>query len=457
MVNRLLITTFAALPIFTIYKMKKIITAAVIFAASAQAFAEGYQVNTLSARQNGMGHTGTALKLGAESQIFNPGALGFLDANLEFKGSVTGIFATATATQGDNVYKTNNTASTPMSFNLGMSVYDNVKVGVSFYTPYGSGIRWGEEWPGAVLNESVTLKSFTVQPTVAWRILPNLSVGAGAMITWGTVNLDKGLVPASSFNYLLSQMNIPAAYACPPASINLNGKSSVTAGINVGVLWDITDQWSVGFSFRQMMKLNVKCGTASLSYADDVAQQILQQTLGVLNQSDFSASMPAPAVYNIGVSYKPLNKLTLAFDAQLTGWKTYKSLDIEFLNPQLSGFNQHLPKNYRNSWTFHLGAEYNLTERFDVRAGLMVDTTPVNMSHYNPETPGATKIEPAVGFSFSPIKNFSIDASLLYVAGLKRDNASCSYTDVLTGQDNVFTADYKVHAVNPAIGVTFSF
>ena len=39
--------------------------------------AEGYQINTLSARQNGMGHTGTALKLGAESMIFNPAGLGF--------------------------------------------------------------------------------------------------------------------------------------------------------------------------------------------------------------------------------------------------------------------------------------------------------------------------------------------------------------------------------------------
>lgn len=34
--------------------------------------AEGYQVNTLSARQMGMGHTGTGMKLGAESQFFNP-------------------------------------------------------------------------------------------------------------------------------------------------------------------------------------------------------------------------------------------------------------------------------------------------------------------------------------------------------------------------------------------------
>lgn len=44
------------------------------------AMAEGYQINTLSARQLGMGHTGTALKLGSESMIFNPAVWRFRSA-----------------------------------------------------------------------------------------------------------------------------------------------------------------------------------------------------------------------------------------------------------------------------------------------------------------------------------------------------------------------------------------
>ena len=87
----------------------------------------------------------------------------------------------------------------------------------------------------------------------------------------------------------------------------------------------------------------------------------------------------------------------------------------------------------------------------------MIDTTPVNDAHYNPETPGMTKIEPSVGFSFSPIKNFSIDASLLYVAGLGKDNASCTYDDLLLQQKATFTADYNVHSWCPAIGFRVSF
>ncbi|MBD5182911.1 MAG: aromatic hydrocarbon degradation protein [Bacteroidales bacterium] len=436
---------------------KKIAVLLASAALALSAFAEGYQVNTLSARQNGMGHTGVAQHLGAESMIFNPAGLGFLDKAVEFQGSVTGVFADATCTYQGAKFKTDNTPSTPLAFNLGMKVYDNFKVGISFYTPYGSGINWGENWAGAVLNQSVSLKSYTIQPTLSWRILPNLSIGAGAMVTFGSVDLNKGLIPVGSMNTVLAAMSIPYTFTDTPASINLNGKASATVGFNVGAMWDINSKWTVGASFRSKMNLKVKCGNAAVNYANEIAQQVLQNQLDILNQANFTASMPAVAVTNIGVAYKPTDKWLVAFDAQISGWKSYKSLDIDFLSEQLSGYNQHLTKNYRNSWTFKMGAQYDVTKRLQTRIGMMIDTTPVNDEHYNPETPGMTKISPSIGLSFCALKNFAIDFSLLYVAGLGKENASCTYADLLLNQPLTFTASYKVHAWNPSIGFRLSF
>lgn len=421
--------------------------------------AEGYQVNTLSARQNGMGFTGVAQKLGAESMIFNPAGMAWLDQNIEFSGSVTGTFATATATHNNVKYTTDNTPSTPMAFNLGMNVYRNLKAGVSFYTPYGSGINWGENWPGAVLNEKVNLKAFTIQPTLSWRILPNLAIGAGAMVTWGIVDLNKGLLTPDALNSLLAAQGMPAMFEDTPASVNLNGKASTTVGFNVGAMWDIDSKWTVGVSYRSKMTLKVKRGRASVSYANELAQQLLQNQVGLINQTNFEASMPAASVLAFGVSYSPIKPLLIALDAQFTGWSAYKQLDIVFLSDQLGGnFDQHIVKDYRNAWLFKAGAQYSITKRFDVRLGLMVDTTPVNSENYNPETPGMTKISPSVGFSFSPVKQFSVDASLLYVAGLGQDGATCTYPNVVNpAAPGTFTADYTARAWNPSIGCTLRF
>ncbi len=439
--------------------MKKTIVAALIAALSPMAVsAEGYQINTLSAKQNGMGHTGTALHLGAESQIFNPAGMGWLDKPFELSASVSPIFATAKATLNDGAsYTTDNKAATPMSINVGFSIYDNLKAGVAFYTPYGSSINWTDNWPGADLNQSVSLKTFTIQPTIAWKITPKLSVGAGLMITWGTVDLNKGLVSPQGFDAMMQQVvpGYPSIGSTVPASVNLKGNAHPRLGINVGVMYDINDQWTVGANFRQEMMMRVKAGEASVRYASREIESVLEPTLGLINSAEFSAKMPCAAVYNAGVSYRPIKPLVIAFDVQFTQWSAYKQLDIEFLNPDLSRFDQNIPKNYHDSWTFHLGAQYSLTNRFDLRAGLMLDTTPVDKNHYNPETPGMTKIEPSVGFSFRPVDMLSIDLGLLYVAGLGADNRSCTYKDFILGERK-FEADYSVHAFCPSIGLTLN-
>lgn len=456
-------------------KARPLILSALMAAAAVPALhAEGYQINTLSATQNGMGHTGTALHLGSESQIFNPAGLTSLRGNVEVTGSVTGIFATASATLPDgSKYTTDNSPSTPLSATAGFSIYDNLKAGLAFYTPYGSGINWTESWPGAVLSQSVSLKAFTLQPTVAWQPVKGLSVGVGLMLTWGNVNLDKGLVSPASFNKLQQAMILlgamkPEQYqqyspTTIPASINLTGKANVAVGVNVGVMYDFNEQWTAGFMYRSRVHLKVKDGLASLSYANAHSQAILDGQLGLLNQSQFASQMPLPELYRLGVSYRPLEGLTLAFDAQLTGWSTYKALDINFLDETLSGYDQHIEKGYHNSWTFGLGAQYALTKRFDVRCGLMLDLTPVNAEHYNPETPGMTKLSPSVGFSFRPLPQLSIDAAFLYVAGLGASGRSCTYPDVLMSRlqgkpvTESFTADYHVHAFNPSLGITLNF
>ncbi|MDE6611315.1 MAG: outer membrane protein transport protein [Muribaculaceae bacterium] len=454
--------------------MRKIFIAVAALTAVLGLRAEGYQVNTLSTRQTGMGHVGTAMKLGAESQLFNPGALAFSDNTFELTGSVAAISAHATATHHGVDYKTDNDLSTPFSVTSSWRILDRFYGGVAFYTPYGSSINWGEHWPGAVLNQKVGIRMFTVQPTLSYRILPNLSVGAGLMLSWGSVDLYKGLLAGESLNRLMGAVGMPpeAMYApgTTPASVNLKGSTGLAVGYSVGAMWDISKRWTVGVSYRSKTTMTVAKGDASVSYSG-AAEAMLSPVLDNLNHTNFKASLPAPYVLTAGVSFKPLENVIVAFDLQLNGWGTYKYLDIEFAG--LSAFDQHLEKNYHNSLTYHLGAQWGVTKRLDLRAGLMIDCSPCDANFYNPETPGQTRIEPSVGLSFRPVKNLSIDFAFMYVQGCGLKNGTGHYEDLvykIAAQQNpalpgmldlsptgTFTADYKVHAFIPSLGLSYSF
>lgn len=455
---------------------KNIITMLLGMSCAATAMAEGYQVNTLSTRQMGMAHTGAGMHLGAESMYFNPAGMATMEGTMDLTGSFTTIFAKAHATLPDgDRYSTANDPSTPIMVNAAFSIYPCFKAGISFYTPYGSGIDWTDNWPGSVLNQRVNLKMFTIQPTIALRVTKKLSVGLGATINWGSVNLSKGLVVPGTADIMLGileqigQIQDPVPYnGIMPASVSLNGKSNVAMGFNVGVMYDITPQLTVGTSWRSRVKLNVEAGDAAVKYANTQAMGVLNE-LNIINSTNFTASMPGPYVWSIGASYRPTARWEVAVDWRLTGWKTYKQLDVEFLDELCAAYNQHITKDYRNAWALSAGGRFTVTERLKVAAGLMIDTTPVNSNYYNPETPGMTKIEPTVGLSFSPLKGFNIDLSAMYVAGLGRDNASYQYPDLLAVKLNgmapalnlpvikTFTADYKASAFIASLGLRYSF
>ncbi len=262
--------------------MRRIFISIATLAAVLGLRAEGYQVNTLSTRQTGMGHVGVAMKLGAESQLFNPGALAFSDKTFDISASVAAISAYATATYHGVDYKTDNDLSTPFNISSSWRIIDGFYGGVTFYTPYGSSINWGEHWPGAVLNQKVGIKMFTVQPTLSYRFLPNLSVGAGLMLSWGSVDLYKGLLGGESLNRLMGALGMPpeAMYApgATPASVNLKGSSKLAVGYSLGAMWDISRRWTVGVSYRSKMTMTVEKGDAAVSYSG-AAESMLSPVL----------------------------------------------------------------------------------------------------------------------------------------------------------------------------------
>lgn len=474
--------------------MKKIILSVAAIATSLSMMGEGYQVNTLSVKQEGMGHVGAGMKLGAESMLFNPAGMAFMDKTLDLSAGVSGIISEATATLPDgSKYETNNDVSTPFHISGAFKIYDNLKAGITINTPYGSGIDWGNNWPGSMLNQSVKLSVFNVQPTVAYKILPNLSVGAGLMIAWGSIDLNKGLVNPASLDKVYGTDFGNTA----PASVNLKGTAEVVLGFNVGAMWDINDKITVGANYRSKMDMKVKAGDAKLTYANAQAEKILESLTG-LNDANFAAQLPAVSVLTMGVSYKPIEKLTLAFDAQLSFWSEYDKLNINFLDEKLAAFNQSLTKNYSDAWAFRLGAQYAMTDRLDLRAGFVIDTTPVDENYFNPETPGMTRLLPSLGFSFRPTPRLSVDVAFTYVAGVSRDGVN-TYDDLVTktaygtayaqafegatlqglaadaadafanktagdfiaskglNMQETFKAKYGIKAFIPAIGVSYSF
>lgn len=435
--------------------------------------AEGYQINSQSARQIGMGHLGAALKLGSESMLFNPAGLSYMSGIADISLGVTGIMSKVTYNSTTDSYKaeSDNPLGTPIFGYAGYKLTDKFYAGISITNPAGNSLFYPENWRGTHLVQDISLKAFSVQPTISYKISENLSLGAGLMVDFGSFELNKGLVPIGGLAGYLASPVFPQPYkdiitstiGISPINAKLQGKTKVTYGFNLGVLYTLNDKWSFGLSYRSKVMMKIEDGDASVTYGSASLETLVTAltTTGsplfnasiagakALNVQKFKAELPIPSNLTFGAAFKPNRNLLLSAEIQYVGWKAYDFLTIEF--PDIN-FKTVQEKNFKNSMIYRIGGEYYASEKFTVRMGFIYDSTPGDKMLYSPETPGANKFSVTGGLTYAATKNFAIDLALQYLNG-QTTRGSMPQASPMPP----FVGDYKSTAILPSLGLRFNF
>lgn len=371
----------------------------VLFAALSS-YAQGFQVNFQGQKQQGMGCAGTALNLDASSLFFNPGASAFANKS-EVNLAGTPIFAhvlyTDSATQTS--YRTNNPVGTPFSiyglYHFKKSL-EPLSIGLAVYTPFGSTVQWEPNWIGRFALTRLSLKAIFFQPTFSYRISERLGIGAGFVLSNGSVNLQKDIpVQDSLGNY---------------GHVELAGKA-IGFGYNTGVLYHVNERFSMGLTYRSKVNMSVDNGSATFTVPTALASSFPNGT--------FSSQLPLPSVLTLGLRFTPNSKWSFVLDVNRVNWKVYDTLAFDYaLNTPTLGDTKSA-RNYESIFAFRGGAAYAASKKWTFRLGSGFGFTPVQSGYVTPETPDANRLYGTCGFSFTTNTHFSIDASL-YATRMRR-------------------------------------
>lgn len=396
------------------------------------AMAGGYQVNLASQRQIGMGHTGTGLLTGTSSIFFNPGAMshiGYSGITIGGSALVSKIAYSAPESAGVTA-RTDNPLGTPFQAYGVYQINDKFSAGLGVYTPFGSTVKWGNEWNGRYGMDQLKLQAIYVQPTVSYAITDKLGIGVGLSYVIGSVNLQRAL-PVQNQNG-------------NEGSIELDGSAESAFGFNAGVFFQPTEKLSIGVNYRSRVDLKVEGG-------DVIFSNIPGGPAGALFPAGttFNAELPMPSTLSLGVGFKPTEQLTLAVDVSQVGWDAYERLRFDFSqNVGGSPFSE-AARNYKNSYIFRIGGEYMVNDALALRAGAYLDQTPVQDGYLTPETPDSDSRGLSAGIGYAVSENISIDASFLYINRKERTDAAN-----LSGG---IPGTFKAVAYIPGIGLNFKF
>lgn len=424
--------------------MRKLFSLSLLTLASASMFAGGYRVSIQGQKQLAMGHTGVAVVNSAEVAFFNPAGMSFLDK--KFNLSVGGNALFAKTRYQDSQY--NQTAGTdnlgtPFSLYATYKINDWVSAGLAVYTPYGSSVEWDKGWKGAHLVNSIDLQAIFVQPTISFKIEDIFSIGGGPIYANGSVNFNRNITP----NPLLGSTNV-----------DLEAKSITAWGYNVGMMFKLTNEVTLGMDYRSEIIMEARGGSAN--YQDKNAIASLNPAF---TDGTFDADLPLPAELTAGLSYRPNDKWLFAFDYNFTKWSVYKNLDITINNQNPTPVFSENKRDYKDASTYRFGAQYKATNKFTIRGGYYIDESPVQDGYFAPETPRNDSKGYTGGLTYQVNDKLGIDVSFLYLHFDEIDNSYDYYNDPLTspppGQSpySSFGGTYKSTVFSPGIGITYGF
>ena len=389
--------------------------------------AGGFQLNEHSARATGMGGAFSALSSDASAIYFNPAGLAFLKGNSVSIGA-TLIFPVSSFEDPAGV-KASMTPQvfTPPNAYFSTSTDQGLSYGIGIFTPFGLGIEWPADWEGRKLATKADIQSFFVNPTIAYKLFDQLSIGAGVSYAYSKVDLSNR-VPTftDASESALSPDDGTVKLEASGSSINFDG----------GVMYRPFEELSVGVSYRHSTKFDFS-GTATFSNMQGLSQYFPGGT--------GTTTITFPSNLFAGVAYRVSPDLVLEADYQFVGWSSYDTLKVGLPDgppdPREQGAilqkTQVYPKDWNDGYLLRIGGEYRYSDRWMFRAGYIYDSTPQPDKAVEPLLPDANRNDLTLGASYSISETWSIDAAYMMVLFQDRSVSS---------QVNVFPGTYKTTA-----------
>ncbi len=262
-----------------------------------------------------------------------------------------------------------------------------VWVGLGVSAPFGLKVVYDQGWFGRYDSVASDLQSLNIQPSLALKINDRLSIGGGFDIQKLSADLSAALP------------NL--APGLPDGALRIQGQD-LAFGWNAGVLADFGFV-RLGAHYRSHIDHNLS-GIATFS-----------GLLGPLAARNGPvrgfAPISTPDIATIS-AVLPVGAVRLLGSVTWSNWSRFQRIAVA--NEAGSVFldsEQH----YRDTWSYALGGELDVSKRLTVRAGTMFDQTPTIDGYRTTRVPDGNRIWASAGATYHVNDMVALNLSYAHV------------------------------------------
>lgn len=437
------------------------LTLAAVLGIAGHANAGGFYLQEHSIKANGRAWSGEVSERGVQQGWWNPASIGGIQTREAYLG-LTALFPGAEARNvntrvvrptlavggtvipgtnlpvgGDQITKDPVDNGFLPAGGFAMPLNDKIAVGLTLTAPYSfttnySGTSWARYSAG-----KTELRTYDIQPMVAFTPTENLSLGVGLNIEYADAVLG---------NYLPSPLpNQPDGYQ------HLAG-DGWDIGYSVGLQYH-TDRIDFGASYKSAVKHKLKGDLSIFGLRDPISLAAGINT----NITGANAEFSTPWQAQVGMRYHVNDRLTLNGQVARYGWSKFDDIALSNLGTRP---NQSIPENYKNTMSYSVGADYEINDKLTWRAGVQRDLSPIRSGERDPRVPDGNRWTLATGATYAVNERVDVDMSLGYtkIASNPIDKRTAAYAGTPL-QTVILTSGElgKARALVFGVGAAFKF
>lgn len=399
--------------------------------------ASGFSLYEQSAKASGQAGAWVARADDAAANWYNPAALAHLEgAQVQFGVNYIDVGSEASFVIDDELfpslrgtrYDSESSKAFPSHLYWTQKIGDRIALGVGVTSPYGLVTEWLQV-PIAYSSRKAELKSIVINPNIAWTVGKRGAFALGLDYVYTDISEFSRLVPVSV-----------------GPGVTVTGLANLTGtGSDLG--WNAAasakgEHWSFGATYRSALRPTVRGMIDYTGFVGDLAPYF--------PDSAGSAKLDLPEQAAVGLGFVG-EHVEIEFDVSWAGWSAFESLIATFdqTTPYSSGIA--LDESWDDTYAFRLGFAWKLSDRNQLRFGLVHDQNPIPDDRVRPSIPDADRDGLTLGYGFHGDK-WDVD---LYGMRLQFDDrdASGSFASLPSSPaDGVLDGRYEV--ATTLLGVT---
>lgn len=451
---------------------------AVLFAAFAagNAAASGYHFGTQSVSTQGTANSSAAEAADAATIFYNPAGLAYLERNeisvsanlvapsIRYSGAYAAHYRNGRPVSGSSSGKITDDITVAPHVYGAYRLNSRVSLGLGVSVPFGSSTEYDKS---SVLRHNINklgLKTVAVEPVIALKAGEKHAFAAGLAAQYSQAQLRK-----------FADWSAGMSPAAPHTGSLLDGYADVKGhdwgfGYHLAWMYQPTDRLRIGLNYRSKVSHTLK-GSAKWQAEGLLARANFQGISApvVLGGRGYAASEKASVAINTPESlslhgmYKATPRLNLFGDITWTRHSRFKRADLVFEQPKriigggLSNTTTITP-NWRNTVKAAVGGSYQISEPWQLRAGIAFDQSPVRNSASRMNTlPDGNRLWFSAGVRYTPNPAHTFDIAYTHVHINGSDFASPRATGTDVDSKGAATARFKNYANILGAQYTYKF